>query len=152
MHQIARPLTTGASVVTSTADTPVVGRRHVLKVGASVVVGAVTGSVLPHGTALSAPGTGEASESAGALPDDASTRPPREKAPVGAVDSHIHIFDHRFPMVSGDKRVIADATVDQYRLLQRRLGLSRVVVVQPSTYGTDNRCLLEALARFGAGT
>jgi predicted TIM-barrel fold metal-dependent hydrolase len=37
-----------------------------------------------------------------------------------------------------------------YRLLQRRLGTSRNVVVTPSTYGTDNRCTLDALAQFGS--
>jgi predicted TIM-barrel fold metal-dependent hydrolase len=42
-----------------------------------------------------------------------------------------------------------DATVADYRALQRRLGVERHVVVQPSTYGTDNRCLLDALSQFG---
>ena len=30
-----------------------------------------------------------------------------------------------------------------------RLGLSRVVVVQPTAYGRDNRCTLAAIAEFG---
>jgi predicted TIM-barrel fold metal-dependent hydrolase len=42
-----------------------------------------------------------------------------------------------------------DATVEEYRGLQRRLGMTRHVIVQPSTYGTDNRCTLDALAAFG---
>ncbi len=37
----------------------------------------------------------------------------------------------------------------EYRLFQRRLGLSRVVIVSPSSYGFDNRCLSDALAAFG---
>ncbi len=69
--------------------------------------------------------------------------------PAAACDAHIHVFSRRFPMAAGDTREVADASVDDYWRLQQRLGLSRVVVVQPSTYGTDNRCLLEALARFG---
>jgi D-galactarolactone isomerase len=32
--------------------------------------------------------------------------------------------------------------------VQRRLGLSRVVIVQSSAYGTDNRCMLDAIAAF----
>lgn len=36
-----------------------------------------------------------------------------------------------------------------YRLLQKRLGTSRSVIVQPSTYGTDNRCLVDALRQLG---
>jgi predicted TIM-barrel fold metal-dependent hydrolase len=36
-----------------------------------------------------------------------------------------------------------------YRLLQKRLGTTRNVIVQPSTYGVDNRCMLDALGQFG---
>ncbi len=36
-----------------------------------------------------------------------------------------------------------------YRQLQALLGLQRLVIVTPSTYGTDNRCLLDGLARSG---
>jgi predicted TIM-barrel fold metal-dependent hydrolase len=43
----------------------------------------------------------------------------------------------------------ADATVADYRLLQKRLRITRHVVIQPSTYGVDNSCLLDALAQFG---
>ena len=35
-------------------------------------------------------------------------------------------------------------------LLQKRLGTKRVVVVTPSTYGTDNRCMVDAVGRLGA--
>ena len=38
---------------------------------------------------------------------------------------------------------------DDYRLLQKRIGTTRNVVVQPSTYGTDNRCTLDAVAQIG---
>ena len=34
--------------------------------------------------------------------------------------------------------------------VQRALGLQRVVLVQPTGYGFDNRCLLDALAQLGA--
>ncbi len=44
----------------------------------------------------------------------------------------------------------ANATVDDYRLLQKRLGLSRVVIVTPRNYATDNRVTMEAIARLGA--
>jgi D-galactarolactone isomerase len=41
------------------------------------------------------------------------------------------------------------ATVSDYRRLQKRLGTSRDVMVQPSTYGTDNACVLDVLAQMG---
>lgn len=61
----------------------------------------------------------------------------------------MHIFDSRFPLAAKARRKEPDATVTQYREVQRRLGLSRVVVVQPTAYGRDNRCTLDAMAQFG---
>lgn len=43
----------------------------------------------------------------------------------------------------------AIATVDDYALLKRKLGIRRSVVVAAASYGTDNACLLDALERFG---
>src|SRR5258708_26270483 len=39
--------------------------------------------------------------------------------------------------------------VDQYRALQRRLGLERVIVVQPNAYKDDNRVTLDAIKKIG---
>jgi predicted TIM-barrel fold metal-dependent hydrolase len=71
------------------------------------------------------------------------------KVPDGACDCHHHIYDPRFPY--NPKAVLKPpaATVADYRLLQKRLGTSRNVMVQPSTYGTDNRCVLDVLAQMG---
>jgi predicted TIM-barrel fold metal-dependent hydrolase len=38
---------------------------------------------------------------------------------------------------------------DDYRALQKRIGTSRSVIVQPSTYGLDNRCTLDAVVALG---
>lgn len=76
--------------------------------------------------------------------------PPRLNALAGSCDSHHHIYDERFPASPHWRQgVAAGATVADYRLLQRRLGTSRSVVVQPSTYGVDNRCLVDALGQLG---
>lgn len=61
----------------------------------------------------------------------------------------MHIFDSRFPLAAKARRQEADAPVSEYRMLQQRLGLERVVVVQPTAYGRDNRCTLEAIAELG---
>ena len=45
----------------------------------------------------------------------------------------------------------AAADLDDYREFQAELGLSRVVVVQPTTYGLDNQCQLEHVADLCAG-
>jgi predicted TIM-barrel fold metal-dependent hydrolase len=43
----------------------------------------------------------------------------------------------------------ADALLEDYAAVQARLGLERVVVVQPSVYGIDNRCTCDAVATLG---
>ena len=69
--------------------------------------------------------------------------------PAGACDCHIHIYDSRYPAVPGARLTPPDASVADYRQLQRRTGTERVVFVTPSTYGTDNGAMREALAAFG---
>jgi len=76
---------------------------------------------------------------------------PKLKTPPGACDCHMHIFDSRFPLAEKARRKEHDAPVSEYREVQRRLGLERVVVVQPTAYGKDNRCTLEAIAALGSG-
>ncbi|MFC3338748.1 amidohydrolase family protein [Paracandidimonas soli] len=61
----------------------------------------------------------------------------------------MHIFDNRYPFAPVAPLKHGDASPSQYRKLQQRLGLQRMVVVQPSSYGTDHRVLLNALSCFG---
>jgi predicted TIM-barrel fold metal-dependent hydrolase len=77
------------------------------------------------------------------------TERPKTKAPPGATDSHHHIYDSRFPVAPGVTQKPHDATVADYRMLQKRLGTTRNVIVLPSAYGVDNSCLLDALGQFG---
>jgi predicted TIM-barrel fold metal-dependent hydrolase len=69
--------------------------------------------------------------------------------PAGACDCHVHVYDSRYPAVPGARLTPPDASVADYRQLQRRTGTERVVFVTPSTYGTDNGAMREALAAFG---
>ena len=80
------------------------------------------------------------------------TKPPKTKIPPGATDCHHHIYDSRYPVDPQAVLRPPDATVADYRLLQKRIGTTRNVIVQPSTYGVDNRLLLEALGQFGVAT
>ncbi len=74
---------------------------------------------------------------------------PLLKAPPGACDCHMHFFDSRFPLSANARGHEPDASVAAYREVQQRLGLQRVVVVQSTAYGRDNRCMLEAIAKLG---
>jgi D-galactarolactone isomerase len=77
------------------------------------------------------------------------TATPRLEAPPGACDTHMHFYDARYPTAPTALSTPPDATVEEYRALQRSLGLTRTVVVQPSTYGRDNRCTLQGIAALG---
>jgi D-galactarolactone isomerase len=67
-----------------------------------------------------------------------------------ACDTHIHFYDHRYPPAPAATLRPPDATPDDYRTVMQALDVERMVVVQPTTYGLDNRCQLDAMAAFGA--
>ncbi len=79
----------------------------------------------------------------------AGTATPKLKAPANATDCHHHIYNAKYPVDLKATLRPGDALVDDYRAFQKRIGTTRNVLVQPSTYGTDNRCHLDALAAFG---
>ena len=83
------------------------------------------------------------------VPNSSGTEGPKFKAPPKACDCHIHIYDDRFPITGPTKRMMTNARVEQYRLLQERIGTSRTVVVQPGPYVTDNRVTVDAVAQMG---
>lgn len=83
------------------------------------------------------------------MPPASTELKPKLKAPPGACDTHMHIYDHRFPKAATAKILAPDASVADYLKMRARLGIARTVVVQPSAYGKDNRCTLEAMAAIG---
>jgi hypothetical protein len=72
--------------------------------------------------------------------------------PRGACDCHVHVFGDPTKFPFAEKRIYTppQASVEQLLELQRELHLDRVVVVQPSVYGADNACTLDAVRRLGA--
>ncbi len=79
----------------------------------------------------------------------ADSKAARLKPPPGACDTHMHFYNARYPSAPTALITPEDAWVEDYRKLQAHLGLERVVVVQPTTYGRDNACQIEAMAAFG---
>ncbi|NNK56869.1 MAG: amidohydrolase family protein [Desulfofustis sp.] len=77
-------------------------------------------------------------------------RYPQLTAPPGSCDTHIHFYNDAYPTAPTALMTPPNALVEDYKMVQKRLGLDRVVVVQPTTYGTDNRCQLDAMKTFGA--
>src|SRR3984893_5044788 len=88
----------------------------------------------------------------GAFMKPDNTARPKLKAPPGTCDTHMHIYDRRYPKAATARIDAPDAPVSDYLNVRERLGIERIVVVQPSTYGTDNRCTIEAMKALGAGT
>lgn len=102
------------------------------------------------GAALLAATAARRAEAQHAVPWSSGTAAARTPAPPNATDCHFHIYDARFPAAPGAPLLPPDATVENYRALQRRIGTTRGVLVQPSTYGTDNRLHLESMRALGS--
>jgi predicted TIM-barrel fold metal-dependent hydrolase len=78
--------------------------------------------------------------------------PPAFAVPAGACDCHTHVFGDpgRFPFASPRAYTPGPARVEELRALHRGLRMDRVVIVQPSVYGTDNTCTLDGIRQLGA--
>jgi D-galactarolactone isomerase len=83
------------------------------------------------------------------VPWSTGTALAKTKAPPNATDCHHHIYSSRFQVDPNSRLRPGDASVVDYRLLQKRIGTSRNVIVQPSTYGVFNDGLIEALGECG---
>ncbi len=105
--------------------------------------GATTAALLAH--------HGWAGEAPTLLPAQPRLGPGFE-VPAGACDTHVHIVGEavRYPFVAKRAYTPPEASVDQLRALHRMLRLDRVVVVQPSFYGTDNSCTMDAVRSLGS--
>jgi predicted TIM-barrel fold metal-dependent hydrolase len=86
-------------------------------------------------------------ESRHAVPNSSGTGRPKTKAPLHAADCHIHIYDPRALQLAS-RSPVANAGVPEYRLLQKRIGTTRVVVVQPRNHATNNQVTLDAVAQL----
>ena len=73
----------------------------------------------------------------------------QNKTYAGACDCHVHIYEDKFPMVPNVAWLPPHLPVSTYREVQQAAGLSRAVIVQPSAYGFDNSCTLDAVAQLG---
>ena len=71
--------------------------------------------------------------------------------PPGACDCHVHVFGDpkKYPFFAGRTYTPETASVDELRQLLSALRLERVVIVQPSVYGTDNSCTLDGMRALG---
>jgi predicted TIM-barrel fold metal-dependent hydrolase len=73
--------------------------------------------------------------------------------PAGACDCHTHIFGDpaRYAFATPRPYTPEPATVPEMRALHKALHTPRVIIVQPTVYGTDNTCTLESMKLLGPG-
>ncbi|MCB4321983.1 amidohydrolase family protein [Alcaligenes sp. 13f] len=71
-----------------------------------------------------------------------------------ATDGHVHVFGDRqtYPMTPNRHYTPGQADVPALRTHLLNCNIDRVVLIQPSVYGTDNRCMLDAVKRLGNAT
>jgi 2-pyrone-4,6-dicarboxylate lactonase len=79
----------------------------------------------------------------------ASNTPPQFRLPPLSCDVHCHVFEPGYAHVDRPHYTFPEASLDQYLAVSSFLGIERMVLVQPSFYGTDNSLLLDALERIG---
>jgi D-galactarolactone isomerase len=79
------------------------------------------------------------------------TAQPKLAAPPGLCDTHMHVYGppEKYPEAPTSKMPPPFGPLAEYRKLMKRLGIERVVVVQPSSYGFDNSCTMDAVAELG---
>ena len=68
-----------------------------------------------------------------------------------ATDCHVHVFGtpQDYPMTVDRHYTPGQADTQALRQHMQACGVQRAVLVHPSVYGTDNRCMLDAIASLG---
>jgi predicted TIM-barrel fold metal-dependent hydrolase len=71
-----------------------------------------------------------------------------DTTPLPICDCHMHVFGDpaRYPGAANRTYSPSPKPLVEYDQVAAALGIQRIVIVQPSAYGTDNRCTLDALA------
>jgi 2-pyrone-4,6-dicarboxylate lactonase len=76
---------------------------------------------------------------------------PAFRSPALGCDSHFHVFGpaERYSYGSDLRYAPPHAPLSEYLRLAEMLGIERFVFVQPSAYGRDNACMLDAMREVG---
>ena len=87
------------------------------------------------------------------LPFDPNPRSPDPLPPPGACDCQFHIFGPRdqYPVRPGAAYEMPSATIETALQLHKKLGITRGVIVQATTYGSDHQIVLDGLDTAGPG-
>lgn len=86
------------------------------------------------------------------LPPDRDPHAPRFTLPVGAVDTHVHVFEDRYVLSPARGYNPPESSLNDLKHLHSTLGVQRVVFSQPSVYGIDNSAIMDGVAVLNAET
>lgn len=77
--------------------------------------------------------------------------PPHTVLPAGSCDCHTHVFGptELYPLAKDRQYTPDQARLEDMLRLHDQLGIERVVIVQPSPFGSDNSCTVDALLALG---
>jgi len=80
---------------------------------------------------------------------DRNTRKPKVASPPNACDCAVHVYGPPGSCSLAPTRIYEppQASFDDVRRMHATIGIDRGVLIQPTTYGTDHRVLLDALQR-----
>ena len=123
-------------------NNPSILRRDFLKNMSATAVLGLLGGCAPTST----------ESTSQSVPFSTGTESPSFTVPPLACDCHHHIYNNQFPADKTASLLPPNASIADYRLLQKRLGLQRNVIVQPSTYGIDNSLLIASLKEMGGNS
>lgn len=76
-----------------------------------------------------------------------ATARPKAAFPPNACDTHVHIYgpQEKYPHGPEPGYIPNPATMEQLRAMLKVIGCDRAVIVQPSYYGYDNSCTVDAV-------
>ena len=86
------------------------------------------------------------------LPPDRNPRQPGVRLPAGTIDTHVHVFEDRYPLSPARGYNPPESPLADLKHLHDTLGVDRVVFTQPSPYGVDNSAIMEGVAALNAET
>ena len=83
-------------------------------------------------------------------PPDPNFKKPDIKLPPGSVDTHAHVFGSQDLYLLSPNRGYTPcaAPIDTLLEMHAAFGVDRLVLTQPSVYGTDNSAMLDAIAKY----
>ncbi len=86
------------------------------------------------------------------LAPNRAPRLPDTRLPAGSIDTHVHVFDSRYPLSPQRGYDPPDSRLEHLVAMHEAMGIERVVFTQPSIYGTDNGAILDGSDALNAAT